>query len=50
MLTNDHEPLNHTRQKLRVVENEKDVVVGGEFVTLANINWNFMWSTHKRRS
>jgi hypothetical protein len=50
MPTNYNEPLNQTRQKLKVVENEKDVVVGGEFVALADINWNSMLSTHKRRS
>jgi hypothetical protein len=50
MPANDHEPLNQIRQKLMVVENEKDVVVGGEFVTLAHINWNSMLSRHKRRS
>jgi hypothetical protein len=50
MPTNDHEPLNQTRQKLKVVENEKDVVAGGEFVTLADINWNSMLNTSKRRS
>jgi hypothetical protein len=48
MPTNDHEPLNQTRQKLKVVENEKDVVAGGEFVTLADINWNSMFE-HKQK-